>query len=201
MHGSSTYRVPWNYGEEAKDVASFFAKTKNELMPYIYSHACRSAETGIPLMRSMILEFPEDKNVTYLDRQYMLGPDMLVAPVFDKNGDVDVYLPEGVWTDYFTNETYIGGKWYSFKNVSYMYIPCYVRENSVIPVGARNDRPDYDYMDGLRLKVYQPEPDMKKEVIIYDCDGEGKHVVNVGVKDGIAYGNDKEMTTIYNKMY
>ncbi len=199
MHGSNSYRVPWNYGEEAKDVAAFFAKTKNELMPYIYSHACQSAETGIPLMRSMVLEFPEDKNVTYLDKQYMLGPDILVAPVFSEKGDVDVYLPDGVWTDYFTNKAYKGGRWYTFKNVSYMYIPCFVKENSIIPVGGRNDRPDYDYMEGLKLKAYQPEDNLEKTVVIYDKDGVGKHLINVVIKNGQVYGDDKKMTIIYNK--
>ncbi len=129
MHGSTSYRVPWNYGEEAAEVARTFSELKCKLMPYIYHYACVAAETGIPVMRSMILEFPEDKTCAFLDKQYMLGDELLVAPVFSPEGDVSVYLPNGKWTDYFTGDAYEGGRWYEFENVSYFTIPCFKREN------------------------------------------------------------------------
>lgn len=196
MHGSSSYRVPWNYGDEAAEVASFFSKVKNKLMPYIYSYACQASENGIPLMRSMVLEFPEDKNCSYLDRQYMLGPDLLVAPVFNERGDVSVYLPNGCWTDYFTGDTYEGGKWYDFKNVSYFMIPCFVREGAVIPIGSRDDRPDYDYMDGLTLNVYKLYDGMNKSVILYNSKGERENVIDIKVKDGVVHSNFKNKITV-----
>ena len=80
-------------------------------------------------MRSMILEFPEDKTCAFLDKQYMLGDELLVAPVFSPEGNVSVYLPNGKWTDYFTGDAYEGGRWYEFENVSYFTIPCFKREN------------------------------------------------------------------------
>ena len=196
MHGSSSYRVPWNYGDEAAEVAAFFAKLKNRLMPYIYSYACQASENGIPLMRSMVLEFPDDKNCAYLDRQYMLGPDLLVAPVFDESGDVSVYLPNGCWTDYFSGDTYEGGKWYDFKNVSYFMIPCFVREGAVIPIGSRDDRPDYDYMDGLVLNVYKLCDGMDKSVILYNSKGERESVINIKIKDGKVLSNFKNKINI-----
>ena len=165
-------------------------------MPYIYSYAFQASENGIPLMRSMVLEFPEDKNCAYLDRQYMLGPDLLVAPVFDESGDVSVYLPNGCWTDYFTGDTYEGGKLYDFKNVSYFMIPCFVREGAVIPIGNRDDRPDYDYMDGLTLNVYKLYDGMNKSVILYNSKGEREDVIDIKVKDGVVHSNFKNKITV-----
>ena len=104
LHGSSSYRVPWNYDEEAVDTVRFFTKFKLSLVPYLYSGAVRSSKTGIPLMRSMVLEFPEDHSCRYLDRQYFLGDSLLVAPVFNEEGIAQYYLPAGTWTNGLTGE-------------------------------------------------------------------------------------------------
>ncbi|AEJ23763.1 putative alpha-glucosidase [Weissella koreensis KACC 15510] len=96
-HGNIQYRVPWLFDEEAVDVTRNFAKLKQDMMPYIYSEAKASVAAGIPLMRPMYLEFPDDANCADLDRQYMFGSDLLVAPVMSEDGDVDYYLPAGHW--------------------------------------------------------------------------------------------------------
>ncbi len=189
LHGSSSYRVPWNYDDEAVEVVSYFSKLKNRLMPYIYSYACQASVTGIPLMRSMVLEFPEDKNCAYLDRQYMLGRELLVAPVFNERGDVSVYLPCGVWTDFFNGSHYEGGRWYEFKNISYMTIPCFVREGAVIPIGRRDDRPDYDYMEELVINVYRLGEGMSKSMPLYNPHGRIEDIIEVTLKDKKIHSN------------
>lgn len=80
LHGSSSYRVPWNYDEEACEVLKAFTKLKCRLMPYLYTAAVRAHLTGIPVMRPMHMEFWQDRNCAYLDRQYMLGDSVLAAP-------------------------------------------------------------------------------------------------------------------------
>lgn len=95
LHGSSSYRVPWLYDEEAVDVCRFFTKLKLSLLPYLYSSACQTAQTGIPMIRSMAMSFEGDRNCRYLDRQYMLGDSILVAPIFDPEGMASYYLPKG----------------------------------------------------------------------------------------------------------
>src|SRR3954466_11785054 len=87
LHGSSSHRVPWAFGEEAVDVTRAFARLKNALMPYLWAAAVQAHTDGIPVMRAMVLEFPADPTCAFLDRQYMLGPDLLVAPVFSDEGD------------------------------------------------------------------------------------------------------------------
>ena len=154
LHGSSSYRVPWVYDEEAVDVVRFFTKLKARLMPYLYANAIHTSKTGIPMMRSMVLEFTEDKNCHYLDKQYMMGDSLLVAPVFNDESIAEYYLPEGNWTNFFTGKKRKGGKWYTEK-VGYLDIPLWVKENSVIALGSRDDRPDYDYSKDNEIRVYE----------------------------------------------
>ena len=153
FHGSSSYRVPWMFDNEAVDVTRIFTKLKLKLMPYLYAVGLEASATGAPVMRPMQLEFPDDPAVGHLDRQYMLGSDILVAPVFTASGDVEFYLPAGTWTNYFTRETVEGGSWRR-ENHGFTSLPLYVREGAVIPTGARDDRPDYDYLDGLVLDLF-----------------------------------------------
>src|SRR5690625_7803298 len=80
-------------------------------MPYLYQAGLEAHETGVPLMRPMQLAFPHDRAVEYLDQQYLLGPDLLVAPVFSAEGDVEYYLPAGRWTNLLTGEVADGGAW------------------------------------------------------------------------------------------
>jgi alpha-D-xyloside xylohydrolase len=129
LHGNESVRVPWNYDEEAVAITRKFAHLKQELMPYIMKVAGDVNLLGTPMMRPMLMEFPEDKTTWFLDQQYMFGPDLLVAPIFHKSGKVDFYLPEGNWTNYFTKEEVIGGKWRS-ETHGYETLPLYIRENA-----------------------------------------------------------------------
>ncbi len=166
LHGSQSYRVPWMYDEEAVDVLRFFTRLKARLMPYIYKTAITAATKGIPSMRSMVLEFTKDKNCHYLDKQYMLGDSLLVAPIFNDESRAEYYLPHGIWTNFFTGKEYRGGTWIEEQH-SYLSIPLMVRENSVIAVGAHDDRPDYDYADGCELRVYAIHDGIKLTTQVY----------------------------------
>jgi alpha-D-xyloside xylohydrolase len=154
LHGSSSYRVPWLIDEESVDVLRHFTKLKATLMPYLYRAAIEAHERGTPVMRAMLLEFPNDPSSDYLDRQYMLGERLLVAPVFDASGDVSYYLPEGRWTKLLSGEVLQGGRWIR-ENHGVMSVPLLVRPNTVLAIGADDSRPDYDYSDGLTLAAYE----------------------------------------------
>jgi alpha-D-xyloside xylohydrolase len=178
LHGSSEYKVPWLYDDESVDVLRFFTKLKCSLMPYLFSLAVESVNTGIPVMRPMMMEFPDDPGCNYLDMQYMLGNSLLVAPVFSADGKVDYYLPEGNWTDYFTGNPVSGGRWIKSTH-DFMSLPLYVRENSIIAAGNRNDRPDYDYSDNVTLHVYRPVESVRSTAVIYD--GKAGRTLSVSV--------------------
>ena len=153
LHGSQSYRVPWLFGEEAVEVCRVFSRLKNTLMPYLYAQAVQTSATGVPMMRAILLEF-DDLGCEDCDRQYMLGDALLVAPVMRADGAVDYYLPEGTWTHLLTGETENGGGWRRGQ-YDFFSLPLFVRENTILPVGSRADRPDYDYTDGLTLRLYQ----------------------------------------------
>ncbi|MGF7144681.1 alpha-D-xyloside xylohydrolase [Anaerotaenia torta] len=167
LHGSSSYRVPWAYDEEAVDVVRFFTRLKAALMPYLFGNAVRTARLGIPSMRSMVMEYTEDPACAYLEKQYMLGDRLLVAPIFNEEGTAQYYLPEGRWTDYLTGEKKTGGRWYK-EHHGYLSIPLLVRENSIIAVGAREDDPVYDYGEDVTLKVYELVDGEAASVTVYD---------------------------------
>ena len=154
LHGNRSYRVPWLFDEEAVDVLRSFTKLKCRLMPYLFGAACEAHEEGVPLMRAMMLEFPGDPACDYLDRQYMLGDSLLVAPVFSPDGTVDYYLPEGRWTNFFTGQVVEGGHWVH-ETHSYLSLPLMARPNAVIPVGVNEQRPDYNYADSVSFHVFQ----------------------------------------------
>ncbi|WP_291049179.1 alpha-xylosidase [Herbiconiux sp.] len=170
FHGSQSYRVPWAFDEEAVEVTRVFAKLKNRLMPYLFAAGIEASERGTPLMRPMPLEFPDDPAVAYLDRQYLLGADILVAPVFSADGDVQFYLPDGTWTDQRTGEPVRGGAWRT-ETHGFLSLPLYVREGAVIALGGRDDRPDYDYLDQLVLTLYPGSFQGVREVTVTNPDG------------------------------
>lgn len=184
LHGSTSYRVPWVYDEEAVDVVRFFTRLKASLMPYLYKTAIDTSKSGIPTMRSMVLEYTEDRNCAYLDKQYMLGDNLLVAPIFNDASLAEYYLPEGIWTDFFTGETKSGRTWIS-ETCGYLDIPLMVKENSIVAIGAHNDRPDYDYADGVELRVYALKDGTPAETIVYGPDGSKELSASV-TKNGTA---------------
>ena len=118
-----------------------------------------------------------------LDRQYMLGDSLLVAPVFRADGEVTYYVPEGRWTNYLTGEVKEGGRWYK-ETFDYFHLPLLVRENTILPVGETEDRPDYDYQTGTVLKIYQPVDRVPAEISIPDMKGENPVHVRMCSTDG-----------------
>ena len=154
LHGSSTYRVPWAYDEAACDVVRLFTKLKCRLMPYLWTAALEAHREGVPMMRAMMMEFPDDPACDTLDRQYMMGGSLLVAPVFMEDGSVDYYLPKGRWTHVLNGEVQEGGRWYRAVH-DFLSLPLFVRAGSVIAFGAVDTRPDYDFADGVTFRIYE----------------------------------------------
>ncbi|WP_410767858.1 alpha-xylosidase [Fontibacillus sp. BL9] len=171
LHGSSSYRVPWAYDDEAVDVTRFFTKLKCSLMPYLFDTAVYATEKGVPTMRAMFLEFPNDPATETLDRQYMLGDSLLVAPVFSETGEVTYFLPEGTWTHLLTGKTVEGGKWQK-ETYDFFGLPLFVRQNSILAKGANNTRPDYDFADGVELGLYQLQEGVQVTRTVRNMKGE-----------------------------
>ena len=173
LHGSESYRVPWNFDDEACDVLRFFVKLKCSLMPYVYAQARAAASEGVPVLRPMVLEFPTDPACAYLDRQYLLGESLLVAPIFNDGGRASYYLPEGVWTNFLSGERIEGGRWRT-ETHGYFSLPLLAGPGSIIAVGAQDTRPDYDYADGVAFHVFELAEGTAARAAVYGTDGELK---------------------------
>lgn len=171
LHGSSSYRVPWLFDDESVNVLRHFSNLKNKLMPYIYSTAVETSQTGVPSMRATLLEFENDPACLELDAQYMFGKSLLVAPIFKESGEVSYYLPKGTWTHLLSGEIVEGGSWRT-ETYDFFSLPLFVRENTLLPIGADKDNAVYNYEDGLQLHLYQLKDGQKAETVVCDNNGE-----------------------------
>ena len=171
LHGSSSYRVPWMFDEEACDILREFVNLKCRLMPYLYGQAVRAHKEGRPVLRPMFLDFPEDRACDTLDRQYMFGDSLLVAPIFKENGEVQYYLPEGTWYNLITGAEVSGGKWQK-ETHDYHSLPLMIRPNTVLALGNNDQKPDYDYADGVSLLVSAFDEGAEAKTEIPDLKGE-----------------------------
>ena len=186
LHGNESYRVPWNFDDEASDILRFFTELKFKLMPYLYCSSLKARDEGLPLMRPMILEFPDDPGCTYIDRQFMLGENLLVAPVFCESGDVSYYLPKGKWTNIISNKVVEGNSWQN-ETHDYFSLPLLARPNSIIACGSQSSRPDYDYEDNIVFHVFELEEGSKAVCDV--CDHRGK------IKGKLQVSRNKNMIT------
>lgn len=201
LHGSSSYRVPWLFDEESCDVVRKFTRLKCRLMPYLYGAAVEAHEHGTPMMRPMMLEFPDDPACDTLDRQYMMGESLLVAPVFHADSHVDYYLPDGLWTSLLDGRKVQGGHWQK-ETHDFLSLPLMVRPGTVLPMGKQDDRPDYDYTDGLELHVYQLAEGQTVTVKIPDLKGQLAATYTVTMKNGkaeVATDSKKPYTVVVHE--
>ena len=183
LHGSSSYRVPWLFDDEACVILKEFVNLKCRLMPYLYGQAVRSHEYGTPVLRPMFLDFPEDRACDTLDRQYMFGSSLLAAPVFKESGEVDYYLPKGTWVNLITGETREGGTWYK-ETHDYHSLPLMVKENTILPMGHNDREPEYDFADGVTLLLSVFADGKEADVEIPDCRGNVVMKAHAVCRDG-----------------
>ena len=183
LHGSSSYRVPWMFDEEACDVLRKFVKLKCRLMPYLYQQAVIAHEKGTPMMRPMFVEFPGDRACETLDKQYMMGDSLLVAPVFKESGEVEYYLPEGKWYNILTEQTVEGGKWHK-ETHDYFSMPLLVRANTILALGANANSPEYDYTENTTICLSCFEDGAESVTVIPDLKGQPAVTVHAKRKGG-----------------
>ena len=169
-------KYPEVLGEPATSINRSYLKLKSELMPYAYSIA-RDAVDGKPMVRAMFLDYPNDytygKNTEY---QFLFGPNFLVAPVYkdtkmDKEGnDVrnGIYLPDGLWIDYFSGDTYEGGRIINNFEAPLWKLPVFVKSGAIIPMTNPNNNPSQIRKDYRAYEVYA---DGQSEFNEYDDDG------------------------------
>lgn len=133
-HEGNNAVEPWLFGKQAEHIAKQCIELKYQLHPYIYTMAREAYDTGVPIMRALILEYPNDEKLYSIDDQFMSGKDLLIAPVVKKGATKrTVYLPEGKWIDYNNlQKTYNGEQTIDYP-VSLKTIPMFVKSGAIIP--------------------------------------------------------------------
>ncbi|HII4439380.1 glycoside hydrolase family 31 protein [Clostridium perfringens] len=145
---------PWAFGPRAEKIAKKSIELRYELLPYIYDLYYISHKEGLPIFRPMIMEYEKDMNLLNMREQFILGENMIVAPVlYEGERSKTVYLPKGSWFNYFTMEKLQGGKWYK--------LPCeldeilvFVKEGSIIPTYNKKFRNVKERPNNILLKVF-----------------------------------------------
>lgn len=129
-HGTPP-KEPWEYGTTFNDYFRSVAELKYILMPYVYAQAKHCSENGLPMVRALFIEYPDDPGAWQIENEYLFGSDLLVAPLFENSAERDVYLPGGQWIDYQTGKIYQPG-WHRIK-AGDMQVILLVRDGAVIP--------------------------------------------------------------------
>jgi len=151
FHGT-TPREPWAFGDRALDIVRDYARERYRLLPYLFSYAERAPETGLPVMRPLVLEFQDDRGVYGIGDQFMVGENLLLAPVLTEDGHVDVYLPHGTWVDHWTSERYEGGQTLSL-DVDLDEMPVFRRAGTITPTTEPRQSVPEEPFDAVELQV------------------------------------------------
>ena len=151
-----TPREPWHYGEEATRIFRKFARLRYRLFPHLSSRAAEATQTGMPVVRPLVLEYQDDRSVRDVDDQFLLGSDLLVAPVVREDDTVDVYLPDEEWVDFWTGER-IRGPTTLHREVPLDSVPLFLLTGSVVPMAdSETPRTIDELSDELSLRVTLP---------------------------------------------
>ncbi|MDO3693260.1 glycoside hydrolase family 31 protein [Wenyingzhuangia sp. chi5] len=163
-----SYKEPWSYGDEAQRIFKQYDEMRYSLIPYLYSYSYEMYTKGTPLMRALVLAYQNDINVYNITDQYLLGESLMICPVTQKGAQTRVvYLPEGIWTDYWTGKTYEGKKDYNVL-CPIDQLPIFVKQGAIIPTQELINYVGEKEMTQLTLDVY---PNASNTFTLYNDDG------------------------------
>jgi len=172
-HGDQTQlREPWQFGPEVEAICRKYLYLRYRLLPYIYTAAHEASTTGIPFMRPLVLEFPADPHVFNLDDEYLFGREILVAPVSEEGAtERVVYLPNGVWVDFWTDTVYTGPRSFTVP-APLDTLPLFIRQGAILPLGPEVQYSGERPLDPLTLEIYRGTDG---SFTLYEDDGKTNH--------------------------
>ena len=153
-HGQGDHE-PYSHGGAVEEAARSFLNLRYQLLPYFYSLHEAAHRTGVPILRALPLQEPADPAAARIDNQYFIGDSLMVAPLFDDKGDRNIYLPKGLWYDFFGDlPAECGGRTVTRVSVPLDRLPAYVREGGIIPLGPAMQHSAAKPVDPLSVHVY-----------------------------------------------
>jgi alpha-glucosidase len=161
---------PWRFGKYYEDIIRKYLKLRYQLLPFLYTTLEEAHRTGVPLFRPLVLNYQDDPNTYNLDDEFMIGNDLLVAPIVKP--DVSrrlVYLPKGIWYDYWTNKKYEGGTMIAI-DAPLETVPMFVRGGAIIPTWPEMKYVGEKSVDPITLHIY-PDGNGSASTVLYEDDG------------------------------
>jgi alpha-glucosidase len=187
---------PWSYGEKVEEISRNFMKLRYRLLPYLYSLFYEASQTGLPINRSLAIDYTFN-DLVYDHRyhnQYLFGPSILVAPVESSKDLLKVYLPEGDWYDLFTDEHHKGGR-EIVADCPMEQLPVYVKGSAIIPMRERAGINTRDQGDILEIHIYRGEKE--NSFTFYEDDGSSfDHEKGAFAKRTLSYNPAQKTFTV-----
>ncbi|MFX1296107.1 MAG: TIM-barrel domain-containing protein [Promethearchaeota archaeon] len=187
IHGTGKREI-YKFRKNTFNICRDYIQLRYRLLPYIYGSAIKCVEKSLPMTRALVIEFQDDPTVWNIGDEFLFGDSLLIAPITDKTNKRTIYLPEGIWTNWWTGERIKGGNWI-YVEVDIETMPLYIREGGIIPMG-----PVMNYIDEIRteeilLRIAKFEGEGKSNFIVPVNDeivlveytaSDNKHVITIG---------------------
>ncbi|RCW58747.1 glycoside hydrolase family 31 protein [Halanaerobium sp. ST460_2HS_T2] len=171
---------PWSFGAKHEKIIKKYIELRYKLITHLYNLFYQASQTGVPVMRPLIMEFPEDQKCENLSDQFMIGESLLVAPVYQPDQKKRMlYLPEGKWIDFWTKEIYQGGD-HIIVDAPLDTLPLFVRAGSIIPLNKKLNYVEEEKIESLKLNIFLTEDNNLGNYSLYDDDG-----ISYNYQDGI----------------
>jgi alpha-glucosidase (family GH31 glycosyl hydrolase) len=187
IHGTGRREV-YKFSSDTVEICKKYIQLRYKLMPYIYGSAIECVEKSLPMTRALVIEYQNDPTVWNIGNEFLFGNALLVAPITDKSNTREIYLPEGIWTYWWTNER-IRGKQWIYIDAEIDALPLYIREGALGPMGPVMNYIDEFGIKEIELKISLFERDGKSTFVVPVNDEsvpveyiavEGKHEVKIG---------------------
>jgi len=161
---------PWRFGKYYEDIIRRYLKLRYQLLPFLYTTMEEAHQTGTPLFRPLVLNYQDDPNTYNLDDEFMVGNDLLVAPVVKPEVTRRlVYLPKGTWYDFWTNKKYEGGTMFT-ADAPLETVPMFVRAGAIIPMAPEMNYTGEKPQDPITFNIY-PDDQGSASMTLYEDDG------------------------------
>lgn len=167
----SVRQEPWSFGAQVEQICRKFIELRYRMMPYVYTLFYEASQVGMPVMRPLCLEYPQDERTSQLSDQFLLGRDLLVAPVFRPGVRKRmVYLPSGTWYNYWTDEEYTG-EHYVLVDAPLDEMPLFVRSGAILPEYPVQSAVQFDCVSSLQFVIYGDPQEAVQSYVLYEDDG------------------------------
>jgi len=187
IHGVGD-RELYKFEPETLRICRDYIRLRYRLLPYIYGSAIDCVERSLPMARALVVEYQDDPNVWNIGDEFLFGDSLLVAPITDKSNRRAIYLPQGVWTDWWTGERLAGNRWIDVK-ADMETMPLYIREGGIVPMGPVMNYVGEIDTEEIQLRIAMFEGDGKSNFAVPVNDekvpveytaSNGKHAVKIG---------------------